>query len=166
MSTVMRRAEIECTRDIPSNRLMNTLKYQVQMKGFYVSVVLTLRDADVLCGRGRTCFNHIGNKRFRTIISSNVQRYVTAKSKSDKTALVEEIIYEVWKENGRFLKEDPETGLWLDTGLQGAKEKVGHSLRDAATMTKTKFRTPRRKSKNTNNSTPTASLGAAEQARS
>jgi len=89
-------------------------------------------ESDVLCGRGRQCFEHEGNKRFRYIVAANLQEYLTAKTRQDKTLVVYTVIYEVLENGGRFLKRDSH-GQWYDSGMRGAKEKVGHALRDAST---------------------------------
>eukprot|EP00540_Astrosyne_radiata_P013815 CAMPEP_0116864208 /NCGR_PEP_ID=MMETSP0418-20121206/24687_1 /TAXON_ID=1158023 /ORGANISM="Astrosyne radiata, Strain 13vi08-1A" /LENGTH=378 /DNA_ID=CAMNT_0004499389 /DNA_START=64 /DNA_END=1200 /DNA_ORIENTATION=+ len=87
---------------------------------------------DVLCGRGRNCFEHEGNKRFRQIVVKNISKYLEAASRKKKTIVVRSIIEQVHGSGGRFLKKNSR-GLWYDSGMRGAKEKVGHSLRDAST---------------------------------
>ena len=92
---------------------------------------------DVLCGRGRTCFEFEGNQRFRDRIVANMRRYIHAASRRDKTQVVKDIIKEVLQDGGRFLKKATD-GTWHDAGMQTAKQKTGHSLRDACAPDKVK----------------------------
>ena len=96
---------------------------------------------DVLCGRGRTCFEFEGNKRFRCVIASNINRYANAGNRKAKTVVVKSIIRQIMESGGRFLKKDPDTGAWYDGGMQIAKQKTGHSLRDACAPDKVKCMT-------------------------
>ena len=84
---------------------------------------------DVCCGRGKRHWNHVGNVRFRRFIQCNVERYMDAPTKNDKTAVVVSIVDDIRNRRGNFLKEDLR-GNWYDIGDQQAREKVGHSLRD------------------------------------
>mmetsp|Transcript_9085 Transcript_9085/g.19599 ORF Transcript_9085/g.19599 Transcript_9085/m.19599 type:complete len:375 (-) Transcript_9085:122-1246(-) len=86
-------------------------------------------DFDVCCGRGKRHWNHVGNVRFRRMIQTNVERYMDAPLKNDKTAVVVSIVDDIRNLGGHFLKEDLRSN-WYDIGDQQAREKVGHSLRD------------------------------------
>ena len=72
----------------------------------------TLGDKDVICGRGTTWFNHIGNERFRDLIKSKLDRYLKSIAKVDKTLLIYEVVSEVRANspNGGFVKLDKSTG--------------------------------------------------------
>lgn len=87
---------------------------------------------DVLCGRGKTCFEHQGNISFRFIVASNMSNYIAATRRKEKTRVARSIIKEVVERGGRFLKKNS-CGGWYDAGMKAAKEKVGHALRDAST---------------------------------
>lgn len=86
---------------------------------------------DILCGRGSEPFLHEGNKRFRVVIASYVTPYQAADRKG-KTAIARTIIRGIEEAGGRFLKRTGTTGPWFDTDKKAAREKVGHSLRDAS----------------------------------
>mmetsp|Transcript_10088 Transcript_10088/g.20422 ORF Transcript_10088/g.20422 Transcript_10088/m.20422 type:complete len:345 (+) Transcript_10088:206-1240(+) len=109
------------------------------------------RPADVCCGRGKKNWRHHGNATFRRLIHSNVQAYIDATTKHDKTLVVKSIVDIVRSNGGRFLKQASDGG-WHDIGDSQAREKVGHSLRDQVTaLTKQKkdpssTTTPRRSS--------------------
>lgn len=152
---------------IPSNRARSFVakmdrsfltKYQVDLTKFQVdpmtfpsvpaapptgSVNRTLSDDfvpgdyDVICGRGKVCFNHIGNRRFRVTIAMNLKKYMESKSKLEKSLVVNSIVEQVRdaSPNGGFVKRDPLTGNWFALGADASREKVGHAMRDAISST-------------------------------
>jgi hypothetical protein len=79
-------------------------------------------DKDVLCGRGKTNFLHEGNIKFRQHVGANLEAYINAQTRSQKSALVKAIADYVLKQGGRFLKL--EKGVWYDGGVKTAREKV------------------------------------------
>ena len=87
---------------------------------------------DICCGRGKRNWNHSGNVAFRNLIQTNVDRYVAAPSKTDKTAVVLSIVDQIRGQGACFLKQH-KSGEWYDIGDAQAREKVGHSLRDQVT---------------------------------
>lgn len=99
---------------------------------------------DVYCGRGSECFNHEGNRRFRQLISTYIDRYLMAVSKYDKSAIIDEIVAIVRYQSGRgggFVKKDATTGRFYEVGDYLAREKTSQAFRDAIQV----------KSKQTNN---------------
>ena len=92
-------------------------------------------DLDVLCGRGRLCFEHEGNRTFRELIAKNLDKYVNSTYRKDKSALVRFIAETVVNRGGRFLVQSNFHGHqeWIDGGEKRAREKVGHTFRDALT---------------------------------
>lgn len=90
-------------------------------------------DNDCICGRGKKNFNHTGNKRFRDIVNSHLQKYSAATTKLEKSLLVSTIVDTV-RENspdGGFVKFDESSGIWHEVGDHLAREKVGQAFRDA-----------------------------------
>lgn len=87
---------------------------------------------DVLCGRGRKCFFHEGNRRFRDIVSAMVPEYTDATSKMEKGMILSSIVEGIRDKAdiGGFLKKDLETGLWYEVGDLFAREKVSQAFRD------------------------------------
>ncbi|CAB9512994.1 expressed unknown protein [Seminavis robusta] len=98
----------------------------------------TVHDADVLCGRGKSSFNHPGNKRFRDLITSSIQEYDRADSRLEKSLVVHSIVEGIRSVGGRFLKTDQDTGKWTELDDRACREKVGHAIRDAATISQTR----------------------------
>mmetsp|Transcript_28067 Transcript_28067/g.39453 ORF Transcript_28067/g.39453 Transcript_28067/m.39453 type:complete len:231 (-) Transcript_28067:96-788(-) len=88
---------------------------------------------DVICGRGKSCFNHIGNRRFRVTIDMNLARYAAASSKLEKSLIVMSIV-DMVRDNsprGGFVKHVVRTARWYEVGDHLAREKVGQALREA-----------------------------------
>ena len=87
---------------------------------------------DVCSGRGKRNWNHAGNIAFRNLIQANVESYINAPNKNEKTAIVCTIVDDMRRDGYRFLLQNKE-GLWYDMGDAKARDKVGHSLRDQVT---------------------------------
>jgi hypothetical protein len=86
---------------------------------------------DVICGRSSTAFQNVGNKRFRVTMALNLQRYMAAKSRKDKTIVISSLLRTMQEDVGaRFLKLTKNGYVELDN--KASKEKVGHALRDLA----------------------------------
>jgi hypothetical protein len=87
---------------------------------------------DVLCGRDKLSYAHVGNKRFRHIIAMNREAYQTAApSRAEKTSITSETIAMIRASGGRFLKLDEITGEFQELGEYYIHEKVSHALRSA-----------------------------------
>lgn len=95
-------------------------------------------DADVLCGRGKTSFNHPGNKRFRDLITSSIPEYNKSDSRLAKSLVVHRICETIKDSGGRFLKAAGGSGKWQKLDDRACREKVGHAIRDAATTMQTR----------------------------
>lgn len=119
----------------------NTLKSLIRAPGGKTSLPhdYTPTDFDVCSGRGKKNWNLPGNVYFRNLIQANVQRYIDAPAKSDKTEVVNSLVREIREQGGLFLKQDA-FGCWYDIGDALARDKVGHSLRDQVTGIKKQAR--------------------------
>mmetsp|Transcript_4293 Transcript_4293/g.7164 ORF Transcript_4293/g.7164 Transcript_4293/m.7164 type:complete len:350 (+) Transcript_4293:157-1206(+) len=89
-----------------------------------------IKNNDVLFGRGKAYFEHPGNLEFRRICAENLNHYRIASCRSRKVSIIQEIQDEIRLSGGKFLKRDQD-GHWQETSTNTAKEKVGHTLRDA-----------------------------------
>lgn len=87
-------------------------------------------DYDVICGKGKTCFEHVGNHRFRVTVNMQLDKYSAAATKLAKSSIVTEIIDTV-RRHGQFVKYDTKSGRWFEVGNHLAREKVGQTIRDA-----------------------------------
>jgi hypothetical protein len=74
-------------------------------------------DNDVICGRGKKCYSHIGNERFRQKVSAVLSAYSQAKSKLDKSNVLSSVVDQVRNasRDGGFVKQT-EDGRWADVG--------------------------------------------------
>jgi len=90
-------------------------------------------DGDVICGRGKKCYAHEGNERFRRRVNENLEAYSTAKTKSEKAKIISGIVDQVRQSSssgGGFVKQD-ESGRWYEVGDFIAREKTAQLFRDA-----------------------------------
>lgn len=60
---------------------------------------------DILCGRGSGPNDHEGNIRFRSLIAKRESEYRSTSNRLAKTKIAQDVINEVFKKNGRFLKK-------------------------------------------------------------
>eukprot|EP00586_Coscinodiscus_wailesii_P011149 CAMPEP_0172497426 /NCGR_PEP_ID=MMETSP1066-20121228/99719_1 /TAXON_ID=671091 /ORGANISM="Coscinodiscus wailesii, Strain CCMP2513" /LENGTH=121 /DNA_ID=CAMNT_0013270197 /DNA_START=217 /DNA_END=579 /DNA_ORIENTATION=- len=88
-------------------------------------------DDDVLCGRGGATNNHVGNRRFRQLVTSHQPTYLVAR-KREKKVIAREIVKIVRERGGRFLKKNDQVGgsVWVDVGDDRAVEKTSQTLRE------------------------------------
>jgi len=86
---------------------------------------------DVLIGRGKVCYNHIGNKNFNAIVATKLDEY-SAATRIEKSKILASIVVEIKKrsENGGFFKKDSNSGLWFEIEEFLAREKASQVFRD------------------------------------
>lgn len=97
-----------------------------------IEIILKPKPTDVLCGRGKVCFEHQGNDVFRSLIAQHVDFYKEALTKKAKMQVVEQVVDIVLSRGGRFLvRSDSNICHWIDGGHKQGKKKTGHALRDA-----------------------------------
>lgn len=88
------------------------------------------RPADVLLGRTKFAFQHIGNVRYRDMIDAAVEGYQQSPNREEKTKVIVDIVSRIKNSGGRFLRM--ERGSWRQISDRASREKVGHSFRDQA----------------------------------
>jgi len=94
-----------------------------------------ISDDDVLCGRGPSVNNHIGNKRFRFLIKFYRPQYRKIKSRKMKMDLSRKIVNEIKNvHGGRFLKKILINGSfsWIEISDHKAYEKTSQALREVS----------------------------------
>lgn len=89
-------------------------------------------DNDVICGRGKKCYNHVGNERFRKRVTAMLDEYSRAKSKLDKSGVLATVVDQIRASSpdGGFVKQN-EDGRWYEVGDFLAREKTSQAFRDA-----------------------------------
>jgi hypothetical protein len=85
---------------------------------------------DVVRVRGKSYWDHVGNKMYRRFIAGATETYSGTSSKLGKTLVVSDIVEAVQKRNGRFVKRESKGGPWVEVDEVFARDKVGRSLRD------------------------------------
>jgi len=97
---------------------------------------------DIICGKGKDCYDHIGNKLFRHIVSFHIDEFIAAKdNKSRKSKIVSNILFKLQRHLGRnngFVSRDRKSGNWCQLCTADAKEKIGYELRRAVANRKKK----------------------------
>lgn len=97
-------------------------------------------DYDIVCGRGKGSYNKPGNRRFRAMVKAHIGDYLLARSRLDKSAVLSTIMDRVRSQNDgqvRFVSLD-ENGQWMEISDEQAREKVGHTMREALTTMEAK----------------------------
>ena len=90
---------------------------------------------DVLSGRGGRINSHSGNVRFREMVESLKRDYLDPRTKKlEKARIAARLVATIRRLDppGKFLKEDPHTGMWLEIGDERAWKKAGQALRESA----------------------------------
>ena len=99
---------------------------------------------DVLCGRGKECYNHEGNRNFRRLVETSLPRYAKCRTKHEKGMLVVNIVDGVRSKGGGFVRFDTKASRWLEIGDDAAREKVGQTIREALIQQDPEKRTRKR----------------------
>lgn len=87
-------------------------------------------DHDILCGRSRESFHHVGNRYLRTLVAIHLKRYIVG-NRAEKTKMAKEVVNAVRESGGKFIKFDEARNLWFEIDEKGARSKVAHAFRDS-----------------------------------
>lgn len=88
---------------------------------------------DVICGKGKKCFDHSGNQQLRKTTRLFLEEYSQAKTKIEKSRIVTKILQIVQRQSpeGGFVKFDLPSERWYEVSDHLAREKVGQQFRDS-----------------------------------
>jgi len=89
-----------------------------------------ITDLDVICERGGKSNRHAGTKRYRGVIEKYKPEYQSLASKSAKTSLSKNIIAQIQRNGGRFLKKDEGSQEYFVLSLVETTKKVSQALRE------------------------------------
>jgi hypothetical protein len=56
---------------------------------------------DVICQRGKTCDDHIGNRRFRLCVENHVQAYINARNRQAKSDVISAVVRSIRRSTGK-----------------------------------------------------------------
>ncbi|KAL3910235.1 MAG: hypothetical protein SGILL_007772 [Bacillariaceae sp.] len=101
---------------------------------FAMDLILIPRWEDCLFGKGMPVMNHQGNVSMRKLLEQRWERYEEAKY-GQKMDIAWEVIFEIKKGLGRFLREEP-SGLYVEVDDETAREKISIAFRDIVRRTK------------------------------
>jgi hypothetical protein len=93
---------------------------------------------DVLAGRGNRTNNHVGNLRFRELLTPFKRLYLQQTTKKHVKARMCAVLVNYVRTQccppGRFLEKDPnKPNMWVEIGDKKARKKAGQALREDAT---------------------------------
>lgn len=94
---------------------------------------VSLRDQDVVCGRGAPTLVHPGNQAYRCLIQQNETAYLCAK-RADKPIIATKVIEVLNSRNVRFVRRERNSygSGWVVLDDKKVYEKVCQSLREGA----------------------------------
>ena len=90
-------------------------------------------ESDILLGRSKSSWNHVGNRKFRNFVGLFLKRYMDTSNRIEKSMVVNHVTKKVLDGGGRFLKVNSD-GSWVVVTQKVAREKVAHALRDAVRL--------------------------------
>mmetsp|Transcript_3021 Transcript_3021/g.7123 ORF Transcript_3021/g.7123 Transcript_3021/m.7123 type:complete len:627 (-) Transcript_3021:575-2455(-) len=98
------------------------------------SPFVSLRDSDIVCGRGAPTNFHVGNSRFRELVQDYNKDYFIAK-RSDKPRIAMKVLDVLATRGARFVRRvkggSSTSSHWEEVAHKIAYEKVCQALRDA-----------------------------------
>lgn len=86
-------------------------------------------DDDILCGKSKSCVNHVGSRRYREYVDTFTERYLQATTKQQKMMITREIYDTLKSRKCRFLRFNKSRATWEEIGPAVARDKISHALR-------------------------------------
>jgi hypothetical protein len=87
-------------------------------------------DNDVVVGKGKKYFRHLGNEMLRQMAASMIADYDKSCTKLDKSLIISSVVDRI-RASGMFVKFDPSSGRWLVAEELLCREKTSAVFRDA-----------------------------------
>jgi hypothetical protein len=120
-------AQLSILEDLKRMTHQQTLKH-CKPKDWIAESEIT--EMDVICERGGKSNRHAGTKIYRGMIEKFKPKYQNLKAKIEKTNLSRDIIAQIQKKSGRFLKKDEQSGHYFVLCKVETTKKVSQALRE------------------------------------
>jgi hypothetical protein len=85
----------------------------------------------VICARGKSYWDHEGNKKYRQLIAAATKKYQEATNKGEKSSVVSDIVESIHRQGGGFVKKSPTGTGFVQISEQYMRERISQSLRDS-----------------------------------
>jgi len=72
---------------------------------------------------------HPGNRHLHELEALKYEEYYDSAKRDRKTEIAEELVQQINKSSGRFLKRDDGSGMWVEVPNREARDKVCHGFR-------------------------------------
>lgn len=105
-----------------------THKRKTNKEKAFLSLSFVPDETHVIIGKGMKYYHHAGNMMMRNIITSMIHEYAAAKSKKEKSKVLNSILKQI-RMNGDFVKKDTEAGLWFHADDTLARDKISQQIR-------------------------------------
>jgi hypothetical protein len=115
---------------LPKCPLWNHLHTAMSNDGIsQIDKILRSRPYSVVIGRQRVFRDSVGNRRLQVLAMMSLPKYAQAKTKAEKSKIVNSLVTMVHEAGGSFFKEVD--GTWSHADIHAARAKVGVVLRDS-----------------------------------
>ena len=81
-----------------------------------------------ICGRGKSNFDHIGNRRLRVLIACDLPAYMQVNRRATRSKILQKIVHTVQDAGGRFVRYERKTNRWSVMDDAGSVRKVCHVI--------------------------------------
>jgi hypothetical protein len=127
---------------------MTTISNSAQCYRTRYNTLSNLGPFDVICGRAKTCFSNLGNRRFRVLINTYLPRYLSCESRLLRIVAIKAIAKDIQHDprgSVRFFKRvkgsDDDDALVELLDEKQSHTKVAHALGDVALIRKRRRKT-------------------------
>ncbi|CAJ1926432.1 unnamed protein product [Cylindrotheca closterium] len=110
----------------------NSQQQDTRQQGrLYLPLLFEPGNWDVICHNGREFQEHVGNSRFKLCIERNLDIYMNAGSRLERSTIITDIVTGIREGGGGFVRYDQAEMRWYDVGDKIARDKAGQALRDS-----------------------------------
>jgi hypothetical protein len=102
----------------------------IQATSIFLPIDYKPTNYDILSGRGKTLNTHKGNMHFIDMIKSNLQQYIDAPRRMNKSFVIGELVAIIFASGSRFIKKHPKRKQYYVLNQEESYSRVGRALRD------------------------------------